>query len=152
MERSRPSPIPSGFPAARRYNNTFSEHAVKSRILQEQTLDAEQKKFAVGASTPFLGIQAQRDLSTAGGAEVVAEGLISRPACSSTWPPAACRRPRAPFLWSKTTSSGGKRPVKRHSGSVSLSGNGSQKENSPPRVSENQQVGKLARGLLSLLA
>jgi outer membrane protein TolC len=47
--------------------------AVKSRILQEQTLDAEQKKFAVGASTPFLVIQAQRDLSNAGDAEVVAE-------------------------------------------------------------------------------
>jgi outer membrane protein TolC len=47
--------------------------AVKSRILQQQTLDAEQKKYAVGASTPFLVIQAQRDLSTAGGAEVVAE-------------------------------------------------------------------------------
>jgi outer membrane protein len=47
--------------------------AVKSRILQEQTLDAEQKKYAVGASTPFLVIQAQRDLSNAGGAEVVAE-------------------------------------------------------------------------------
>jgi outer membrane protein len=47
--------------------------AVKSRILQEQTLDAEQKKYAVGSSTPFLVIQAQRDLSTAGGTEVVAE-------------------------------------------------------------------------------
>ncbi len=47
--------------------------AVKTRILQEQTLDAEQKKFAVGASTPFLVIQAQRDLSNAGDAEVVAE-------------------------------------------------------------------------------
>jgi len=47
--------------------------AAKSRILQEQTLDAEQKKYAVGASTPFLVIQAQRDLATAGGAEVVAE-------------------------------------------------------------------------------
>jgi outer membrane protein len=47
--------------------------AVKSRILQEQTLDAEQKKYAVGASTPFLVIQAQRDLANAGGAEVVAE-------------------------------------------------------------------------------
>ena len=47
--------------------------AVKSRILQQQTLDAEQKKYAVGASTPFLVIQAQRDLATAGGAEVVAE-------------------------------------------------------------------------------
>ena len=47
--------------------------AVKSRILQEQTLDAEQKKYAVGASTPFLVIQAQRDLATAGGNEVVAQ-------------------------------------------------------------------------------
>jgi outer membrane protein len=47
--------------------------AAKSRILQQQTLDAEQKKYAVGASTPFLVIQAQRDLATAGGAEVVAE-------------------------------------------------------------------------------
>jgi outer membrane protein len=47
--------------------------AVKSRILQQRTLDAEQKKYAVGASTPFLVIQAQRDLATAGGAEVVAE-------------------------------------------------------------------------------
>ena len=47
--------------------------AVKSRLLQQQTLDAEQKKYAVGASTPFLVIQAQRDLSNAGGAEVVAE-------------------------------------------------------------------------------
>ena len=49
--------------------------AVKSRILQEQTLDAEQKKYAVGASTPFLVIQAQRDLATAGGTEVVAEAV-----------------------------------------------------------------------------
>jgi outer membrane protein TolC len=49
--------------------------AVKSRILQQQTLDAEQKKYAVGASTPFLVIQAQRDLSNAGGAEVVAEAV-----------------------------------------------------------------------------
>jgi outer membrane protein TolC len=49
--------------------------AIKSRILQQQTLDAEQKKYAVGASTPFLVIQAQRDLSTAGGAVVVAEAL-----------------------------------------------------------------------------
>jgi outer membrane protein TolC len=49
--------------------------ALKSRILQQQTLDAEQKKYAVGASTPFLVIQAQRDLATAGGAEVVAEAV-----------------------------------------------------------------------------
>ena len=47
--------------------------AVKSRVLQEQTLDAEQKKYSVGASTPFLVIQAQRDLATAGGTEVTAQ-------------------------------------------------------------------------------
>jgi outer membrane protein TolC len=47
--------------------------ALKSRVLQEQTLDAEQKKLDVGASTPFLVIQAQRDLATAGGQEVIAE-------------------------------------------------------------------------------
>lgn len=47
--------------------------AVKSKILQQETLDAEQKKLDVGASTPFLVIQAQRDLANAGGAEVVAE-------------------------------------------------------------------------------
>lgn len=47
--------------------------AVKNRILQEQTLDAEQKKYALGASTVFLVIQAQRDLATAQSNEVTAE-------------------------------------------------------------------------------
>ncbi|MBI3665031.1 MAG: TolC family protein [Acidobacteria bacterium] len=46
--------------------------AVKSRVLQEQTLDAEQKKYALGASTIFLVIQAQRDLATARSLEVTA--------------------------------------------------------------------------------
>ena len=46
--------------------------AVKSRVLQEQTLDAEQKKLALGASTIYLVIQAQRDLATAQGTEVAA--------------------------------------------------------------------------------
>jgi outer membrane protein len=46
--------------------------AVKARILQQETLDAEQKKYALGASTVFLVIQAQRDLSTAQGTEVQA--------------------------------------------------------------------------------
>jgi outer membrane protein len=46
--------------------------AVKSRVLQEQTLDAEQKKLALGASTIYLVIQAQRDLATAQGTEVSA--------------------------------------------------------------------------------
>jgi outer membrane protein TolC len=44
--------------------------AIKARILQEQTLDAEQKKYHLGASTPFFVIQAQRDLSNARSAEL----------------------------------------------------------------------------------
>jgi len=39
--------------------------AVKARILQEQTLDAEQKKLQLGASTIFFVIQAQRDVANA---------------------------------------------------------------------------------------
>ena len=46
--------------------------AVKNRVLQEQTLDAEQKKYALGASTIFFVIQAQRDLTSAQAAEVAA--------------------------------------------------------------------------------
>ena len=52
--------------------------AEKSRVLQEQTLDAEQKKYALGASTVFLVIQAQRDLATAEGARVQALATYSR--------------------------------------------------------------------------
>lgn len=54
------------------------EAAVKSRRLQEQTLDAEQKKYALGSSTIFLVIQAQRDLATAQGTEVTALANYSR--------------------------------------------------------------------------
>lgn len=46
--------------------------AEKSRILQEQTLDAEQKKYALGASTVYNVILAQRDLATAEGTRVQA--------------------------------------------------------------------------------
>lgn len=46
--------------------------AEKARILQEQTLDAEQKKFALGASTMYNVILAQRDLATARSIEVAA--------------------------------------------------------------------------------
>lgn len=46
--------------------------AVKARVLQEQTLDAEQKKYALGASTPYQVILIQRDLATAQGTEVQA--------------------------------------------------------------------------------
>jgi outer membrane protein len=49
------------------------ESAVKARILQQQTLDAERKKYSLGASTVFQVIQDQRDLATAQGTEVQAE-------------------------------------------------------------------------------
>ncbi|MBV9156177.1 MAG: TolC family protein [Acidobacteriaceae bacterium] len=44
--------------------------AVKNRILEQQLLEAEQKKFALGASTTFLVVQQQRDLATAQSNEV----------------------------------------------------------------------------------
>ncbi|HEX5227998.1 MAG TPA: TolC family protein [Bryobacteraceae bacterium] len=44
--------------------------AVQTRILQQQLLDAEQKKLAGGASTPFNVVQQQRDLVTAQSAEI----------------------------------------------------------------------------------
>jgi outer membrane protein TolC len=47
--------------------------AVKGRVLQEQTLDADQKKLALGATTVYQVIQDQRDLTTAAGSEVGAE-------------------------------------------------------------------------------
>ncbi len=52
--------------------------AQKSRVLQEQTLDAEQKKFALGATTIFFVIQAQRDLAQARSAEVAALGNYAK--------------------------------------------------------------------------
>ncbi len=52
--------------------------AQKSRILQEQNLDAEQKKNALGASTIFFVIQAQRDLAQAQAAEVAALSAYNR--------------------------------------------------------------------------
>lgn len=51
-------------------NRARVEAAQKARILQEQTLDAEQKKLQLGASTIFFVIQAQRDLSAAESVEV----------------------------------------------------------------------------------
>ncbi|HWR51418.1 MAG TPA: TolC family protein [Bryobacteraceae bacterium] len=52
--------------------------AVKARVLQEQNLDAEQKKYQLGASTVFLVIQAQRDLATARSQEVAAESQYAK--------------------------------------------------------------------------
>ncbi|HTW64093.1 MAG TPA: TolC family protein [Bryobacteraceae bacterium] len=46
--------------------------AVQTRILEQQLLDAEQKKLAGGASTPFNVVQQQRDLVAAQSAEIAA--------------------------------------------------------------------------------
>ncbi|MCS7314447.1 MAG: TolC family protein [Bryobacterales bacterium] len=54
------------------------EAAVKARELQEQTLEAEQKKYALGASTIFFVIQAQRDLAQARSAEVAAASQYAK--------------------------------------------------------------------------
>lgn len=54
------------------------QSAMKARIFAEQTLDAEQKKYALGASTIFMVIQAQRDLAVAQAAEVNSLSSYSR--------------------------------------------------------------------------
>ena len=46
------------------------EAASKARVLQEQTFDAEQKKYRLGASTVYNVILTQRDLITAQGTEL----------------------------------------------------------------------------------
>ena len=53
------------------------EAAVKGRILQEQTLDADQKKLALGATTVYQVIQDQRDLTNAAAAEVAAQAAYA---------------------------------------------------------------------------
>jgi outer membrane protein TolC len=52
--------------------------AVKARQLAEQVLDAEQKKYALGASTIFFVIQYQRDLAQARSNEVAAESVSAK--------------------------------------------------------------------------
>jgi outer membrane protein TolC len=52
--------------------------ALKARILQEQKLSAEQKKYALGASTNFLVIQYQRDLALAQSNEVAAQSAYAK--------------------------------------------------------------------------
>ncbi len=46
--------------------------AVQTRMLEQQLLDAEQKKLAGGASTPFNVVQQQRDLVASQSAEIAA--------------------------------------------------------------------------------
>jgi len=50
------------------------ESARQERVLQEQTLDAEKEKLAAGASTTYLVIQYQRDLTQARSSESTAQG------------------------------------------------------------------------------
>ena len=52
--------------------------ALKAQVLQLQTLDAEQKKLALGASTPYNVILAERDLVTAESNLVTAEAAYSK--------------------------------------------------------------------------
>jgi outer membrane protein TolC len=52
--------------------------AQKARILQEQTLDAEQKKYELGASTLYNVILVQRDLAQAQSNEVAALASYSK--------------------------------------------------------------------------
>jgi outer membrane protein TolC len=46
--------------------------AVKNRVLEQQLLEAEQKKFALGASTTFNVVTQERDLATAQATEIAA--------------------------------------------------------------------------------
>ena len=52
--------------------------ASKQRVLQEQTLDAEQKKLDIGVSTTYNVILAQRDLVTAQSNEVAARSAYAK--------------------------------------------------------------------------
>jgi outer membrane protein len=52
--------------------------AHQTRLLQEETLDAEQEKYSVGATTSFFIIQYQRDLAQARSDEVLAESLYAK--------------------------------------------------------------------------
>ena len=54
------------------------QSAIKQRVLQQQTVDAEQKKLAVGASTTYNVILTQRDLVTAQSNEVTAMSAYAK--------------------------------------------------------------------------
>jgi outer membrane protein len=59
--------------------------AVKARVLQEQTADAEAKKLAVGASTPYNVILMQRDLWQAEDVEVQAQAAYALARTQLDW-------------------------------------------------------------------
>jgi outer membrane protein len=52
--------------------------AVKARLLQQQSLDAEQKKYAAGASIIYNVILTERDLATARQSELAAEAAYAK--------------------------------------------------------------------------
>jgi outer membrane protein len=52
--------------------------ATKARVLQERTLDAEQKKYAAGASVIYNVILTQRDLASAQQSELAAEAAYAK--------------------------------------------------------------------------
>ena len=62
----------SNYAVAVRQARARYQAAVQSGILQQQLLDAEQKKFAAGLSTPYNVILEQRDLETAQATEISA--------------------------------------------------------------------------------
>jgi outer membrane protein TolC len=51
--------------------------AARNRLLAQQLLDAERKKFTLGASTPYNVVQQQRDLATAQSGEIAALATYS---------------------------------------------------------------------------
>ena len=61
------------------------QSASKARVLQEQTADAEQKKLAVGASTPYNVILIQRDMWAAQDAEVQAQAAYALARVQLDW-------------------------------------------------------------------
>jgi outer membrane protein TolC len=63
--------------AMRRARSSF-EAAVQARLLQEESLDAEQQKFAVGASTSFFVIQYESLLAQAKSTEVAAKSAYGK--------------------------------------------------------------------------
>ncbi len=54
------------------------EAAVQTRQLQQEALDAERERYAVGASTSFFVIQYERDLAQAETTEVIARGNYAK--------------------------------------------------------------------------
>src|SRR5258706_15489168 len=59
-------------------NRSRIDAAKKQRELAERSLDAEQKKFQLGASTNYQVIQAQRDLTSALSSEVGANNAYMK--------------------------------------------------------------------------